>query len=344
LNTLFASLLILLLINPSYIFQVGFQLSYTAVFAIVVFQAPIFSLVNPKNRILAYLWKIASVTIAAQIGVLPLSLYYFHQFPGLFLVSNIFILPLIGVILAIGIFLIFLLLMGTNPTGISQVYGWMISSLNEFVAFVASKEVFVIKDISFSLTLCISFCILLIFLSFLLKKPGFKNLALVLSGLLIIQLGFIHEKHKNSEDEFVVFHRTRSTDIGIKKKNIFTYQSSNTKNKPSFITDYEIGKDIKSDQTSGLKNVYTFAEKEILLIDSLGIYNISGLNPKLILLTNSPKINLERLLRELKPEQIIADGSNYKSMIKRWRETALNKKTPFHASAEKGAFLLKDQK
>ncbi|HSM64403.1 MAG TPA: ComEC/Rec2 family competence protein, partial [Gillisia sp.] len=343
LNTLFASLLILLLINPFYIYQVGFQLSYSAVFAIVVFQPYILRLADPKNKILAYFWKIASVTLAAQIGVLPLSLFYFHQFPGLFLVSNILILPFIGLILAIGISLILLILLGINPMGLSKVYGWMISCLNNFVAFIATKDAFVIKDISFSLYLCISFGILLISLSFLLKKPGFKNLAFVLSSLLLIQLGLIYEKYQRSEAEFVIFHRTRNTDIGLYQMGSFSYYSSNLEKKPTFITDYEIGKNIDSINASALKNVYTFAEKEILVIDSLGIYKVPEFNPKLVLLTNSPKINLERILRDLHPEQIIADGSNYKNLIERWRKTALNKKIPFHATAEKGAFILKSK-
>ncbi|TVZ26821.1 competence protein ComEC [Gillisia sp. Hel_I_86] len=344
LNTLFASLLILLLIHPLYIFQVGFQLSYSAVFAIVVFQPAITKLVNTENRSLRYFWKIVSVTLAAQIGVLPLSLFYFHQFPGLFLVSNILILPFMGLILAVGIFLIFLLLIGLNPLLLPKTYAWMISIVNELVAYIASKDTFIIKDISFSLMLCIAFFAFLISVSLLLKKSSFKNLSVVLSSILLIQLVFIYERYEKPKNEFVIFHRARNTDIGITSDYSFNYYTSDVQQKPSFITGYEIGNKHQVDTILALRNMYSFAEKDILVLDSLGIYKLPDFYPKLILLTNSPKINMERLILELQPEQIIADGSNYKNLIEKWKETAFIKKIPFHATGEKGSFIIKSVK
>ncbi|WP_231367530.1 ComEC/Rec2 family competence protein [Gillisia sp. JM1] len=341
LNTLFASLLILLLINPFYLFQVGFQLSYSAVFAIVVFQPAIMRIINTKNKFFRYLWKIVSVTLAAQIGVLPLSLYYFHQFPGLFLVSNILILPFMGLILAAGIILILFVLIGLNPILLSKTYAWMISALNNYVAYIASKDTFIIRDISFSLMLCVVFFVFLISISFLLKKNSFKNIVFVFSSIIFIQLVFIYEKYQKPINEFVIFHRARNTDIGITHNNTFNYYTTNIQQKPSFINDYEIGNKLKVDTSFKVENIYSFTGKDILVIDSLGIYDLPNFYPKLILLTNSPKINLERLIIELKPEQIIADGSNYKNLIEKWRQTALNKKLPFHATGEKGAFIIK---
>lgn len=340
LNTLFASLLILLLINPYYIFQVGFQLSYSAVFSIVIFQPYIASLFRTKNKISGYLWKIASVTIAAQIGVLPLSLFYFHQFPGLFILSNILILPFMGALLAMGFILIFMILIGLNPVLVSQFYGWCISLLNNFVNYIASLDVFVLKNIPFSLALCVGFYLLLIAVSFLLKKLSFRNVAFVLMSVLTIQLVFIYEKGENSTEEFIVFHKSRSTEVGLYDGEKFNYFTSNIQTIPSIINDYKIGKNIEGTKPSVLKNIYRFKEKDILLIDSLGFYSISNYSPKIILLTNSPKINLARLIIDLNPEIIVADGSNYKTMIARWKKTAHNKKIPFHITGEKGAFII----
>ena len=340
LNTLFVSLLILLLINPYYIFQVGFQLSYSAVFSIVIFQPYIASLFRTKNKISGYLWKIASVTIAAQIGVLPLSLFYFHQFPGLFILSNILILPFMGALLAMGFILIFMILIGLNPVLVSQFYGWCISLLNNFVNYIASLDVFVLKNIPFSLALCVGFYLLLIAVSFLLKKLSFRNVAFVLMSVLTIQLVFIYEKGENSTEEFIVFHKSRSTEVGLYDGEKFNYFTSNIQTIPSIINDYKIGKNIEGTKPSVLKNIYRFKEKDILLIDSLGFYSISNYSPKIILLTNSPKINLARLIIDLNPEIIVADGSNYKTMIARWKKTAHNKKIPFHITGEKGAFII----
>jgi len=76
------------------------------------------------------------------------------------------------------------------------------------------------------------------------------------------------------------------------------------------------------------------------VIDSLGIYNINGLKPDVIILASSPKINLDRLINSLKPRQIVADGSNYKSYLERWKKTSLNKKIPFHSTYEKGCYRI----
>lgn len=65
------------------------------------------------------------------------------------------------------------------------------------------------------------------------------------------------------------------------------------------------------------------------------------MSPKIILLTQSPKINLERLIQIHQPKQIIADGSNYKSYIKLWKATCEKQKIPFHATTEKGLIQIK---
>jgi competence protein ComEC len=59
------------------------------------------------------------------------------------------------------------------------------------------------------------------------------------------------------------------------------------------------------------------------------------------LLTKSPKIKLERLIQITNPIEIIADGSNYKNYIDRWRLTCLKNKIPYHYTGEKGAYYYK---
>ncbi|TAF64574.1 MAG: ComEC family competence protein [Cytophagales bacterium] len=105
-NTLAFSAWILLLYNPFMLYDVGFQLSYMAVLGIVYFQ-PFFyrSLVFYRDfyRVLDKSWQILSVSLAAQITTFPITIYYFHQFPNYFLLSNLLILPLAPSILYAGI-------------------------------------------------------------------------------------------------------------------------------------------------------------------------------------------------------------------------------------------------
>jgi len=71
------------------------------------------------------------------------------------------------------------------------------------------------------------------------------------------------------------------------------------------------------------------------------VYTIKNFIPEYILLTQSPNINLERLIKQYPKTSIIADGNNYKSDIKRWEKTCSKQKIPFHSTYEKGAFIIK---
>ncbi|MDR1436713.1 MAG: ComEC family competence protein [Candidatus Symbiothrix sp.] len=99
-NTLAAVALFMLLYNPLYLFDIGFQLSFLAVASILIVNPYLVELYSSGNRIINYLWELVCVSFSAQIGVLPLSLYYFHQFPLLFLVTNLLLIPLSGILMA----------------------------------------------------------------------------------------------------------------------------------------------------------------------------------------------------------------------------------------------------
>jgi len=98
-NTLAASAFVLLCFNPSLVYDVGFQLSYAAVFSIVFFHPSIYGVFYFKYWIPDQIWTLLSVSMAAQIGTLPLLLHYFHQFPTWFLLANLMVIPLVTLIL-----------------------------------------------------------------------------------------------------------------------------------------------------------------------------------------------------------------------------------------------------
>ncbi|MFY0628498.1 MAG: ComEC/Rec2 family competence protein [Reichenbachiella sp.] len=102
-NSLAVSAFILLLINPFHLFAVGFQLSYLAVIGIVYFFDKFYLLIQPTTIIMDEIWKLTCVSIAAQIATAPISIYYFHQFPTYFMVSNLLVIPLSFIIMVIGV-------------------------------------------------------------------------------------------------------------------------------------------------------------------------------------------------------------------------------------------------
>ncbi|MFO7721156.1 MAG: ComEC/Rec2 family competence protein, partial [Gillisia sp.] len=341
LNALFTSLIFLLLINPYFIFQVGFQLSYAAVLSIVLIQPHLFGLFTPRFRVFKYMWGILSVTIAAQIGVLPLSLFYFHQFPGLFFISNLVILPFLGLLLGLGILVMLLAIIGFLPEFLTQVYGEMIQLLNDFVSIIASKEVFLFQEIYFSAYLLFASYLLVFSFVFLLKNFNYKNIAFLLISTGILQMVFIHEKNSANTEEGIIFHKSRNSILGEKTGNqlVLHHNLDTTAVSQNLIKDFKTGRNITNIQEIPLKNLYRIAGKTIFVIDSSGVFDIAGLNPQVVVLINSPKINLDRVLNQMNPEMLVADGSNYRSYISKWQKTGQQKKVPFHATGEKGAFI-----
>lgn len=99
LNTLAATAWLMLFCNPVWLFDVGFQLSFVAVTFILVMQQPIYHLFTIKNRVGKYVWRLMSVSIAAQLGTAPLVMLYFSRFSVHFLLTNLVVIPLITIIL-----------------------------------------------------------------------------------------------------------------------------------------------------------------------------------------------------------------------------------------------------
>ncbi|CAN5852171.1 hypothetical protein BH24BAC1_BH24BAC1_25110 [soil metagenome] len=124
-NTLALVAFGLLCYNPYYLLEVGFQLSFLAVSAIVYLQPKLYGLVSFPNRVLDYFWALTTLSLAAQLATFPLGLLYFHQFPVYFLLSNLVVVPLAGMVLWAG--LVFLLF--SWAPGLSAVLAFLFETL-----------------------------------------------------------------------------------------------------------------------------------------------------------------------------------------------------------------------
>nr|WP_185739455.1 ComEC/Rec2 family competence protein [Gramella sp. Hel_I_59] len=338
-NSLALSFFFLLLIDPYYILQVGFQLSYLAVFCILLIQPKLYNLINISNKFLDYFWKLSSVSIAAQIGVLPLSIYYFHQFPGLFLLTNLFILPFLGVLLISGILVLILAYVGWLPDFLVWLFNKLLSVMNWAVTEIASIKPFVFSNIDFSIFQTIALYLLLAGIMMIWQKLNYRSLIAFAIGLIILQLSFIANNFSNPSAEIVIMHRYKESMITFKNNRNLVVATS-TPEAPELI-DYIRERKIKKLEKTQLEDFY-MTPKGLLYIqsDSINLPELE-IHPEVLLLRNSPKVNFDRLLMNSQPKQIIADGSNYPYLIRKWKATAKNKKIPFHATAEKGAYMMR---
>ncbi|MCE2613151.1 ComEC family competence protein [Flavobacteriaceae bacterium D16] len=342
-NTLALSLLFLLLvINPLLIFEVGFQMSYAAVGAILWIYPVLIRTWRPSSQIINRIWQISAVSLAAQLGVLPVSLFYFHQFPGLFLLSSLVIIPFLGLILGSGFILIFLAMLNRLPDLLVEGYQLIIFLLNEFIGWVSNMQIFHLDNLPFGpLELILSYLFLYFFISTL-QSPKAKRLPFLLVVFLLIQsCGIFYVWHTGNTERLLIGHHYGDA-LLIKQqgKRLAVYTPEKTVAPPSLIRNYQLGARTRQLEHLPLENSYLLNGQTIIRLDS----NVILLKKKEInylWLTYSPKINLDRYLASYAPGQIIADGSSPPYLVDRWQESAGSRNIPFHYTGKDGAFEFK---
>nr|WP_315233727.1 ComEC/Rec2 family competence protein [uncultured Flavobacterium sp.] len=345
-HTLLVSVLLILLFEPSFLFDVGFQLSYLALFFIIWLQPLLASIWLPKTKVLKYIWDILTVSFAAQLGTLPLSIYYFHQFPGLFFVTNLIIIPVLSIIMVLGVLVMLLAALNSIPIFLSQLLEWCIYYLNKIINAIASLEQFIIQDIPLHFYLLLSSYLLLFTAIIWLKKPSFNRLIMVLVSIIILQISCLDiQWNIQNEQEWIVFNIKRNTLLAERNGESITVYANDsilkTAQKNNTLKSYRIGNLSSLREKKVLQNLFYFNGKKIFILDSSRVFP-KNIHPDIIVLTQSPKINFERLLQTIKPKMVVADASNYKTIQKQWKATCMKQKIPFHATSEKGYYKLND--
>jgi len=208
-NSIAASAFFLLLINPNTLFNAGFQLSYMAVISIVFFYPRLESMITTNYRLLKKTGQLLCVSVAAQIGTFPLSIYYFHQFPVYFWLSNFVVIP--AAYLLLGVTGIFFLLspfeMATHVlarilTGVTDTTVWLLIKIGEL-------PVAIINGLSLSTVQL--FCVISILTAgmFFIKYGNHHFLFTGLSLVLLFEVAGFIEKAAVFNQEKLIFYTSR---------------------------------------------------------------------------------------------------------------------------------------
>ena len=340
-QTLLISLFVLLLIRPNFIYDVGFQLSYLAVFGILWLMPVAMQFWKPRWWIVMKIWQLIALGTIAQLCVLPLSLYYFHQFPLLFLIANLVIVPFMGLLLGGGILVVLVSALNINVPIIIKGYDFLMSFMNGLIYWVADQDALVIRNIPFGTFELICVFVGVLGLGLWLEKPNQRKIFIpLLAGCILI--GGIHyqENQKAHQDSLWIFHRNKQTIIAQKKGiQLRLYQHKDSiKNKLTLLENFKMKERIQFVDTVPHRNV--FLESNLLVVDEKNVFIPIGNQPPNILLTQSPKIHLKELIDSLKPQKIIADGSNYPTLVRQWEETCKREKISFHNTYTDGPVQL----
>lgn len=342
---LFTALFFSLIINPGYLFDLGFQLSYTAVLSIIALSPLLQSFWKPNHKILRYFWNLLVISFSAQLGVLPLSLYYFHQFSALFFLSSLCIIPFLGIILAMGYLMIVLNHFDQLPGFYLKSYIWVIKMMNQAIEILASLNPMIFREVFFTLyLLLLSYVILIYFISTFQDRSAKRTMVLITATVFLMTILLVEKGLTLKTSSFVVFQRYDQSLIlkrfGDSAKYYGSIGDSDSK-KNRLLTDYQLQhRTLKLEESKRMKHFFRIENKRVMVLDHQSIKTDFGFKPDVLILMNSPKVNLERFLKEVHPEIIVADGSNYFSYKSLWQRTAEKYKINFYDTAKTGAFTM----
>jgi competence protein ComEC len=341
-NILALSVFTILLIHPMFLFQVGFQMSYAAVFAIIWIYPILMKLWNPRHWFLKKSWQLFSVSLAAQAGVLPISIFYFHQFPGLFFLSNILIVPFLGILLGLGLLVIFLSAINFLPNSIAIFYNFLLKTMNEVVQWVGQQEQFLFDGLSIdSITLVLGY-VLLYFVVHVIQQRRFRTVLKIAICVFSIQLWTFYRAYSSSQNEsLIIVQQVANTGLLYQKGRTLQVMTSDSTRLASLADNYVTKEFLGSIQFRPIPNSFSLINQQWLVLDSSAVFPPNTEKSQIILMTQSPRVHLERLLANTQLKLVIADGSNYTSDIARWKRSCIKFGLPFYATSEKGAYLLK---
>ena len=212
LNTLSASAFFMLLCNPNLLTDAGFQLSYSAMLGIFLFYQIINSWLDINTRIMCKIWELISVSLAAQLGTLPVTLLNYHQFPVYFIPANLVIVPLAAFVLYGGFAWLTLGWLKGVSSILVFLLKYLILFMNSFILWIERLPYSCIRNIAIDKTEAAILAFIIGFLALWLHSKNTKFLLAIASGALLIVISKSIDKICNSEASWLVTYHIKKHD------------------------------------------------------------------------------------------------------------------------------------
>lgn len=352
-NTMAVSAFVLLCINPFWIWDVGFQLSYAAVLSIIIFMKPVYNWFYIKNKLLDAIWKLNAVTIAAQILTVPISIYHFHQFPNLFLLTNFLAVPLSSAILLGEILLCVLSFLPAITLLLGKIISWFIWLMNTYIERIESLTFSLWDGLQISIVQALLLLLFAIGTSiWLLEKLKPAIQFAFLSLVIFLGLRSYSFIQCQQQQKIIVYNvpQKRAIDFLNGRQYHFVGDSSLLTNdfarnfhlKPSRIL-HRVSEENEPHWLFMHENYLSFKGKYILLLDQPVSFASVPTRPvvDLLILSKNPRLYLNKLVTGLDIKQIVIDGSVPAWKANYWKKDCDSLKIPCHDVSVKGAFEMK---
>jgi competence protein ComEC len=351
-NTLACSAFILLCINPYWLWDVGFQLSYAAVLSIVIFMRPIYNWFYFKNKLADLAWKLNAVTLSAQVLTLPLCIYHFHQFPNYFLLTNFVAVPLSSLILIIEIILCVLSFIPAIALLIGKLLALLILLMNTCVEWVEAIPFSVWTGLQISLVQAIALFLFIGFSSYWLLERSTKALISGLLALLVFgslrSYSFIGAAR---QQKIIVYNISQKQAIDIVQGRDYFFAGDTSLFLDEFACNFHfkpartLFRFHSTDKINRLQineHGFSFGSLHIVMVNGALTSSISPTKQTidLLLISKNAKLKLSELVRSFIIKQVIVDGSAAEWKVNKWKKDCDSLAIPCHDLAVKGAFVM----
>lgn len=238
-NILFFSGTLLILMNPLYLMDIGFQLSYAAMTGIILLYPYLSQLYRPKNKFFKNPWNATALCLSAQLFTFPICLYYFHQFPNYFLLTNLGIVLLAGITVGIGALLIITLKVPLAPLVVAPILSFILFLLIGFIQWIeqlpgALAKGFLLKPIEMIFLIIGSF---LIYWTLVHKKNPLSG---GIVGVIVMTLIATHHYRQLHKNHIVLFNSNKfSCAIHVGNKTYFIHDNLKEKKYKGMLQDYD---------------------------------------------------------------------------------------------------------
>ena len=347
-NTIFMSAFFMLLYNPNFLFDVGFQLSYSAVLSIIFFQPIIGKLYIANNKYSKAVWDLFSVSLAAQLGTMPFTLYYFQQFPNYFLLTNFVAIPLSTIVIYLAMALLMTSFVPYLSAGVAFLLKWSLWLLNFLIVWVQNLP-YSLSHVSLDIrqTIVVFLAVFCFSAYFFYKK--FSALVVGLSAVLLACVFNLQTNYQTmTSKRMIVFAGQKNTHVNFIDRNqnyVFTTDSVELDRiAKSFWQNQKLEKPHYIRQNEWFSDgVSSFAGSRILLLSNDFLRKQTFSEPlKLdyLIIGRGLKPKIEQVLECLHPRKIIVDKTIsdwYRQSIKKACQT---RNIAFYSVAEEGAYVL----
>jgi competence protein ComEC len=333
---------------------VGFQLSFLAVIGLIYYQPKIKKWLYFKNKWANKLWETTAMGLAAQLATLPLSIYYFHQFPVYFIISNLFILIPITFMMYIGIAILLLKLHFLAP-----IFEYLINFTNNGLKWIAQLPYAGITEIWINRLELMLLALFLLFLSIGLSNYKRKLVLASLLVLVIFQGCISYRKISCVRQEEIIFFSLRKnyaaafikgnqcvllTDLISKDRNFeFFVKPALDELEIKKITFINWEQDFQNSELLKSQHQILYKGKSILLVDESLNYKKITAPAKFdwVWMHHNPKYKLTDLAKEAKLSGVLIDATNKDYMISQLSKQAILLNLPVHTFKKQKALHLK---